>query len=73
MNIKITLGNAKEVTCSKRCWNCGLRRTSKCYKTATELRPIKNPLRHFQHRWQRRGANLMARKLVFAYNHKISQ
>jgi hypothetical protein len=68
-----TKTNVTKSKCSDKCWNCSLRGSEQCPKNKAELKPIKNSMRVYSTRWNRRLENSLSKRLVLAYNQRLGR
>jgi len=62
-----------KVKCSGQCWNCTFKGSENCPKRRLELNPLKNPLRIYRTRWNRRLENSLSRRFVLTYNQRLGR
>jgi hypothetical protein len=65
--------NGTKVKCSGKCWDCTLKGTEGCPKNRMDLKPLKNPMRIYRTRWNRRLENAVSKRFVLSFNQRIGR
>ena len=57
--------------CTEKCWNCQFKGSENCLKNRIQIKPLRNPLKVYRIRWNRRLENCLSRRFVLAYNQRL--
>jgi hypothetical protein len=68
-----TENNFMKIKCSEKCWDCALKGTEKCLKNKVQLKPLKNPMKIYHTRWNRRLENSLAKRFILSFNQRLGQ